>query len=104
MLHRFRRPNQIGSMQNVDIFPIMKWNADEVVAVEDIIELNCSRTTIVIERKSKTAHMFENQLIKHGPCVSGFRTRKFISGRLKMHRAGKKYLVRNRQRLIKSLG
>ena len=39
----------------MDIFPIMKWNADEVVAVEDITELNCARITIVIERKSKTA-------------------------------------------------
>ena len=48
-------PNQIGRLQNVDIFPITKWNADEVVAVEDITEWNCARTTIVIERKSKTA-------------------------------------------------
>jgi hypothetical protein len=47
--------NQIGRMQDVDIFSITKWNADEVVAVQDIIELNCTRTTIVIERKSKTA-------------------------------------------------
>jgi len=46
--------NQIGTI-DVDIFPITKWNADEVVAVEDLTELNCARITIVIERKSKSA-------------------------------------------------
>jgi len=45
--------NQIGRMQSVDIFPITKWSADEVIAVEDIMD--CTRTTIVLERKSKTA-------------------------------------------------
>jgi hypothetical protein len=47
--------NEIGRMQNVDIFPITKWNTDEVVAVQDITESDCAKTTIVIERKSQTA-------------------------------------------------
>jgi hypothetical protein len=45
--------NQIGRMQNVDIFPITKWNADEVVAIQDVMD--CTRFTIVLERKSQTA-------------------------------------------------
>jgi hypothetical protein len=59
--------NQIGRMQEVDFFPIMKWNADEVVAVEDITELNCARTTIVVDRKSKTAQYVREPVNKTRP-------------------------------------
>ena len=45
--------NQIGRLQSVAIYPITKWSADEVVAVQDIMD--CTRTTIVLEHKSKTA-------------------------------------------------
>src|SRR5262245_39935703 len=30
--------NQMGRMQSVDIFPIMKWSADEVIAVQDVMD------------------------------------------------------------------
>src|SRR5215475_6267659 len=45
--------NQMGSMHSVDIFPITKWSADEVVAIQDVMD--CTRLTIVLERKSQTA-------------------------------------------------
>ena len=58
--------NQIGRMQNVDIFPIIKWNDDEVVAVT---ELNCIRTTIVLERKSKTAQYVREPINQTTQCL-----------------------------------
>jgi len=58
--------NHMGSI-DVDIFPIMKWNADEVVAAGDITELNCSRTTIVIERKSKAAQYVQEPVNQTRP-------------------------------------
>jgi hypothetical protein len=46
-------PNQISRLHSVDIFPITKWSADEVVAIQDVMD--CTRFTIVLERKSQTA-------------------------------------------------
>src|SRR5262249_41666690 len=46
-------PNQIGRLDYVEIIPITKWSADEVVATtEEPLEFQCARMTIAISRKA----------------------------------------------------
>jgi hypothetical protein len=45
---------QIGRMDYLSDYPIVKWNDYEVVAQDEISSIHCFRTTITINRKGKT--------------------------------------------------
>jgi hypothetical protein len=47
--------HQIGRMDYIYSFPITKWDAYEVVVTEEVTPWNCVKSTITLERKSKTA-------------------------------------------------
>ena len=62
--------NQMGQMQKVEFFRITKWSDDEVVAMQNVTQLDCVRATIVIDRKSKTAlYVREPVNQTRSPCV-----------------------------------
>ena len=45
----------IGRMDYVSVYPITKWDADEVTAAEQTADTDCSRTTLTLIRKNQTA-------------------------------------------------
>jgi hypothetical protein len=47
--------NMIGRLDMPQIIPIIRWNKSEIVAQEDVTELQCVRTTLTIERKTESA-------------------------------------------------
>jgi hypothetical protein len=60
-------PNLIGRLDYVMIYPITRWNAQEIVASEDVGEFGCSKTTITITRKSQNALWVEEPVNQSRP-------------------------------------
>jgi hypothetical protein len=56
--------NHIGRLDYPAIYPITKWNAYEVVAVEDVAHApwHCRKTTITLQRKTQTAVWVEEPI------------------------------------------
>ena len=48
-------PKHIGRMDYPYYFPIIRWTASEVVALDDPGSIGCVKTTITLSRDSKTA-------------------------------------------------
>jgi hypothetical protein len=64
--------NQMGRLQFVDIYPIAKWDDKEVVAVQEVGELDCARITIAITRKSQSALYVREPINQTRPQCSQF--------------------------------
>ena len=48
-------PHQVGSLRSPDFYKITKWDAFEIVSVDDFGPTACVKVTVSVERKSKTA-------------------------------------------------
>jgi hypothetical protein len=42
--------NQIGRLEDARIYPIAKWNAQEIVAASEVTAPNCTKVTLTIDR------------------------------------------------------
>jgi hypothetical protein len=54
-------PNQIGRITSPAIYPIVRWNAHEVIATDFLDIMHCRRVIISIERKAQVATWIEQQ-------------------------------------------
>jgi hypothetical protein len=54
--------NQLGRLSSPIIYPITAWNADEVIATEDVSVLHCRKTTITLVRKRQSAVWVEEPI------------------------------------------
>jgi hypothetical protein len=54
--------NQVGRLHGPIIYPITAWNAYEIIATEDVGPLDCRKTTITLQRKSKSAVWVEEPI------------------------------------------
>ncbi len=55
-------PNQLGKLDMPGIFPITKWDNDEIVAVESGDTVACRKATVSIQRKMQTAVWVEEPI------------------------------------------
>jgi hypothetical protein len=55
-------PNQLGRLEVPSIFPITKWDSNEIVAAESGDTVACRKATIGIERKTETLVWVEDPI------------------------------------------
>ena len=60
-------PNQLGKLDVPGIFPITKWDNDEIIAVESGDTVACRKATISIERNKETAVWGEDPINQTHP-------------------------------------
>jgi hypothetical protein len=68
-------PNQLGGLSVPSIFPVTKWNNDEIVAVESGDTVACRKATISIDRKTETAAWVEGPINQTHPACKGTHTK-----------------------------
>jgi hypothetical protein len=68
-------PNQLGKLDVPSIFPITKWDSNEVVAVESGDTVACRKATVSIDRKTETAVWVENPINQTQPACKETHTK-----------------------------
>ena len=70
-------PNQVGRLDSPTVYPVIKWNADEVVA-SDVADLQkCRKVTISIVRRSEAAVWVEEPINESSAVCKNAETRLF---------------------------
>jgi len=81
-------PNQVGRLDAPTIHPVTKWDAYEIVAVDDVDLMHCRRVTISIVRKSETAVWVEEPINQSRAECKDAET-KILKGTIEDSRAGR---------------
>ena len=68
-------PSQLGKLDVPSIFPITKWDSNEIVAVESGDTVACRKATVSIERKTETAVWVENPINQTQPACKETHTK-----------------------------
>ena len=68
-------PSQLGKLDVPSIFPITKWDNNEIVAMESGDTVACRKATIRIERKTETAVWVEDPINQTQPACKETHTK-----------------------------